>query len=222
MAALNPALAFRHRLLEADAQFADAVTGIMATLRSGFGPSRPKRPRREANQRAVVARNRWVCDIPSFGALDGPHPDLYRSHLTLIETRACAGRFNVRSWHTPPPDDPAAEVTEPGVALVTNWLVVQPDALQFNVSLLALVSLRALADWFAAGEGVREAPALLADLASLASAAAGPSAAEAGAFTCPGDGGTWAGEVAPVPGPPVKRYDGAPPPTVVMIGQFAC
>jgi len=220
MAESNPALAFRERLREADDRFADAVTGIMATLRAR-GAGRGVRTR--GVELPALVRMRWINDIPSFGSLGGPHPDLRHGRLTMIETRAVAARFVAGpGWHAGPADDPTAE-REPAIALVTNTLTVSA-AFSFGVSLLALISQDAVADWFAAmGRGAggdSVTTALLADLGTLAAAATGPSAAEVGAFTCDGGGGTWTGEVVAMPGSRVKRYDGQPPSTVVMITEF--
>jgi len=221
MAEPNPAVAFRRRLREADDKFADAVVGIMKTLRdrcAGRGV------RTRGVELPALVRMRWVNDIPTFGSLDGPHPNLRQGRLTMIETRAVAARFVAGpGWHAGPADDPLAE-REPAIALVTNTLTVSA-AFSFGVSLLALVDLGAIAEWFAAmgrgsgGDSVTQA--LLAALGALARAAAGPHATEAGAFACQGeDGGSWVGEVVPAPGPKVKRYDGAAPGTVVMVGRF--
>jgi len=220
MAEPSAALAFRERLREADNKFADAVVGIMATLRDRCGG---RGVRTRGVELPALVRHRWITDIPSFGCLGGPHPDLRHGRLVMTETRCVAARFVAGpGWHAGPADDPLAE-REPAIALVTNVLVVS-RAFAFNVSLLALVDLSAIADWHramgrsAGGDSVQRA--LLADLGALAGAAAGPSAAEVGAFNCDGDGGAWVGEVAVMPGPKVKRYDGVAPGTVVMITEF--
>ena len=223
MADQNPALAFRERLREADDRFADAVVGIMKTLRdrcTGRGV------RTRGIELPALVRHRWITDIPSFGSLDGPNPDLRHGRLVMTETRCVAARFVAGpGWHAGPADDPLAE-RDPAIALVTNTLTVSA-AFSFGVSLLALVDLSAIAEWFAAmGRGAggdSVTTALLADLGALAAAAAtGPSAAEAGTFACPGgDGGTWRGEVVAMPGSRVKRYDGAAPGTVVMVREFS-
>jgi hypothetical protein len=149
--------------------------------------------------------------------VSGPHPDLRRTRLTIRETRLCAGRVDPACWAATPAGDPFAEAPEhqPGVALLTNALTVAPGVLRFSLSILALVSLTALAEW-CAGRPEAEPPELAADLGTLATACAALTEADAEGehpWRC----GGWRGMVIPSP----EAVGDGPPKMMAVVGAFA-
>ncbi len=200
------ALAFRRRVIAADAQFADALVALMAPLRARYERNHTPRP-----DLLRAARRTWINDFPTFGCLDGPTPDLHGTRLSIRETRLCAGRVDPARWATVPGGDPFAEAPEhqPGIALLANALAVAPGVLRFRVSIFALVSLVALAEWCAA----RPEVLLVTDLATLAAVAARLTEADAGRrFRCAG----WEGVVVHSP----EAAGDGPPKVMAVVGTF--
>jgi hypothetical protein len=88
--------AFRERIREADALFVAAVVRLLAPIRRRIDSRKPPRP-----ELLQAARRTWINDIPSFGSLDGPHPDLGGNRLTIRETRAVLASFQLPEWKEP-------------------------------------------------------------------------------------------------------------------------
>jgi hypothetical protein len=170
--------AFRERIREADALFVAAVVRLLAPIRRRIDSRKPPRP-----ELLQAARRTWINDIPSFGSLDGPHPELGRNRLTIRETRAVLASFQLPAWKEP--------AGPPAVALISAELIAGTKGFRFYSTLLALIDLAAIAAWFAASGAEDPAP-LLADLSALAAAAA--------ALHTPGPATVsgWEGEVVPV------------------------
>jgi hypothetical protein len=170
--------AFRERIREADVLFVAAVVRLLAPIRRRIDAHKPPRP-----ELLQAARRTWINDIPSFGSLDGPHPELGRNRLTIRETRAVLASFQLPEWKEP--------AGPPAVALVSAELIAGAKGFRFYSTLFVLIDLAAIAAWFAISGAEDPAP-LLADLSALATAAA--------ALDTPGpttvDG--WEGEVVPV------------------------
>jgi hypothetical protein len=207
---VEAAHAFRRQLMDVDFTFAETLAALVAPLRERRNRHPTPRP-----DLLRAARRSWINDIPSFGCLSGPHPELGRNRLTIAETRVMAARFDCDKWSIPPQSGLGAERQEdgPGFALVANRLTVAPGVLRFEIALLALVRLDAVTEWFA-GRPDASAARLIADFVELANFAA--AASELGPVICPGDGGTWVGEVTAGP----RVTGGARVGTVVMVSQF--
>ena len=137
--------AFRERIREADALFVAALARLVAPIRRRIDVGKPPRP-----ELLQAARRTWINDIPSFGSLDGPHPDLGGNRLTIRETRAVLASFQLPEWK------------EPAVALISAELIAGTKGFRFYSTLLALIDLAAIAAWFAASGAEDPAP-LLAD-----------------------------------------------------------
>jgi hypothetical protein len=207
---VEAAHAFRRQLMDADFTFAETLAALVAPLRGRRNRHPTPRP-----DLLRAARRSWINDIPSFGCLSGPHPELGRNRLTIGETRVMAARYDRDDWSVPPQSDLGPERPEnrPGFALLANRLTVAPGVLTFEIALLALVRLDAVAEWFA-GRPDASATRLIADLVELANFSA--AASELGPVTCQGDGGEWVGEVTAGP----RVIGGARAGTVVMASQF--
>jgi hypothetical protein len=170
--------AFRERIREADALFAEAVVRLLAPIRRRAAEHRAPRP-----ELLQAARRTWINDMPSFGSLDGPHPKLGRNRLTIRETRAVSASFQMPEWRAPA--GPAA------VALISAELTAGAKGFRFYSTLFVLIDLAAIAAWFAT-KGAEDPAPLLADLSALATAAT--------ALETPGPAtvGGWEGDVVPV------------------------
>src|SRR6202046_4289649 len=88
--------AFRERIREADALFVAALARLVAPIRRRIDAHKPPRP-----ELLQAARRTWINDIPSFGSLSGPHPELGRNRLTIRETRAVLASFQLPAWKAP-------------------------------------------------------------------------------------------------------------------------
>jgi hypothetical protein len=150
--------AFRERIREADALFVAALTRLLAPIRRRIDAHKPPRP-----ELLQAARRTWINDIPSFGSLSGPHPELGRNRLTIRETRAVLASFQLPEWKEP--------AGPPAVALISAELIVGAKGFQFYSTLFVLIDLAAIAAWFAIS-GAEDPAHLIADLSALATAAA--------------------------------------------------